>query len=323
MTDAPVDLLSYDPSKPVSLPGVKCAYCGIAIGGRGSTNDHVVARRFVPEGTIGVGIHLQVKACRPCNDRKARLEDDISIITMLPDTAGRFARDDERLVRTVARKARGAISPATRRLAAESYNEVSARIPLGGGLAVTYTGVAMPTLDDQRIAELAYYHVQGFSFFRSFDPSRGHGAWLERRRMLMLGQLTKADWGNPRLRHFTSVMQSWDCCCVVAMADGYFRHAMFKMPGTDLWAWALEWNDRLRIFGLYGDPEEREVFEAGLPVVPADFSHGDTTDGFAMRVNTPLREDEDDILFATPDGFVDRPFTTPHWRQHPTQNLET
>lgn len=308
------DLLAYDPDKPVSLPGSRCAYCGLEIGGRATTKDHVVARRFVPESTIAAGFHLQVKACRPCNDRKARLEDDISVITMLPDTAGRHAREDQRLVRTVARKAKGAVSPATRRLAAESYNKIDARLPLGGGVSLTYSGVAMPTLDDGRVAELAFYHVQGFHFFRSFNAALRHGAWLQRDRFVMLGQLTNADWGNPQLRHFVATVRTWDTCCVVDLADGYFRHAMFKMPHADLWGWALEWNARLRVFGLFGDAARRDAFEAGMPEVHADFSYGDTTNGCVVRVDTPLNEDEDDPLFATPDGFEEQTFAPPHWR---------
>jgi hypothetical protein len=254
-----------------------------------------------------------VKACRPCNDRKAALKDDISIITMLPDTAGDYVRDDERLRRTVARKAKGAFSPATRRLAAESYNKISARIPLRHGVALTYEGTAMPTLDDQRVALLAYYHVQGFCFFRSFDRARGHGRWLERDRFLMLGKLTNGDWGNPRMRDFMAETSAWDPTCLTVLADGYFCHVMRKQPDADLWAWALEWNGRLRVFGLYGEPDARDRFAAGLPEHPMDFGYGDTTNGLAVRYDTGLSRDED-ILFSLPAGFDPRSFAERHWR---------
>lgn len=308
------DLLQLNPDKPISLPGIKCAYCGCAIGGKTSTNDHVVGRRFVPESTIGNGFNLKVKACETCNGKKAQLEDDISIITMLPDTAGRYVREDERLVRTVARKAKGAISPATRRLAAQSYNEIKARVPVGGGVSLTYSGIAMPTLEDQRVARLAFYHVQGFSFLRSYDKARQHGAWLESAKFLMLGQLTRPDWGNPRLRHFTAITREWDCINLMNMADGYFRHAMFKAPDVELWAWALEWNERLRVYGLYGEAEAKDRFAADMPAVPVDFRSGDTTNGFMFRIETPIGDDEDDLLFAAPDGLAERPFAPPHWR---------
>ena len=132
----------------------------------------------------------------------------------------------------------------------------------------------------------------------------------------MLGQLIDADWGNPRLRHFTTTARTWETCCVVNLADGYFRHAMFMHPKANLWAWALEWNGRLRVFGLFGEAAAQEAFVAGLPEVRADFGHGDTTNGFVMRVDTPLGED--DLLFATPDGFEELPFARPHWRDPPS-----
>jgi hypothetical protein len=308
------DLLAFDPDRPVTLPGRRCAYCGCDLQRRTTTRDHVVARKFVPEGTLATGFHLQVKACHSCNGKKAQLEDDISLITMLPNTAGKLVRDDERLTKTVARKARGAVSPATRRLAAESYNRVKASYRLGGGVSLTYEGLAMPTLDDQRVARLAFYHVQGFCHFRSFDSARGHGRWLEPANFLMLGQLTEADWGNPRLRYFTNETARWERVCLTVLADGYFRHAMFKRPGAELWAWALEWNARLRIFGLYGDEGERAAFESSLPTVPLALMVGDQVNGFALRVDTPLNDDED-VLFAVPDGYEERPYANPHWRK--------
>jgi len=232
---------------------------------------------------------------------------------MLPDTAGNYARDDERLRRTVARKSKGSISPATRRLVAQSYNEVNARVPIGGGVSLTYNAVAMPTLDDQRVARLAYYHVQGFCFFRSFDRDRRHGKWIEPDRFLMLGQLINADWGNPRMRHFMAEIAAWEPSCLAVLADGYFRHTMRKEPDADLWAWALEWNGRLRVFGLYGETELRDEFISRMPKLVPDLSYGDTTNGLVMRYDTPLSEGEDD-LFEIPHDLDERAHAEPHWR---------
>jgi len=232
---------------------------------------------------------------------------------MLPDTSGRYVREDERLIRTVARKAKGAVSPATRKLAAQSYNQIAVRVPLGGGVALTYNGIAMPTLDDQRVARLAYYHVQGFCHFRSFNRDRGHGRWLERDKFLMLGQLIDADWGNPRLRSFMEKISTWERTCLMVLADGYFCHVMFKNPDVDLWAWALQWNGRLRVFGLYGEESEREAFCSAMLTPKADLSCGDEVNGFVMRVDTPI-SDEDDILFNSPSDMDTRPLAPKHWR---------
>jgi hypothetical protein len=307
------DLVAYDPHKPVALPGRRCAHCAIPLERRTSTQDHVVGRRFVPEGTLATGFFLQVKACRRCNDRKAALEDDVSVITMLPDTTGRLVRDDERLRRTVARKSRGAISPTTRRLVAQSYCQMEASVPVAQGLSMRMNGLAMPLLPDERVAALAFYHVQGFCHFRSFDPTRGHGSWLDRRRFLMLGSAMKEDWGNPHLTHFTAVTGDWDPSCIALLADGYFSHVMRRRGQDDIWSWALEWNGRMRVFGIYGGDAERAEFTSGMPPLLMDFMHGDTTNGFAMRYETPLPEDQD-RLFDLPDGFTERVYAAPHWR---------
>lgn len=308
------DLLHFNPDRAITLPGSKCAYCGTKIEGRGRTKDHVIARNFVPQGAIADGFNLIVQSCRPCNDRKARLEDDISLITMLPDTAGNLVRDDPRLRATIARKSKGSVSAATRKLAAESYPKINFRMPVRPGLALTYDGVARPSIDEQRVARLAYFHVQGFAFFRSFNRERGHGAWLEPGEFLTLGYLTESDWGNPRMRHFVERIQNFDRVAHVAAADGYFRHVMRKMPDRGLWAWALEWNERYRVFGLYGEKAARDDFVSSMPSVEADLSWGNTQNGFVMRIDTPLGSEED-LLFdlsgvAEPTGFAQA-----HWRE--------
>lgn len=52
----------------------------------------------------------------------------------------------------------------------------------------------------------------------------------------MLGQLTRADWGNPQLRHFAAVTRDRECLSLMNMADGYFRQAMFIEPDGTLFA---------------------------------------------------------------------------------------
>ena len=307
------EMSAFNPEKPVCLPGRFCTYCGKDLNRRSSTKDHVVARNFVPEGTLVSGFFLQVRACRPCNDRKAALEDDISLITMLPDTAGNYARDDERLRRTVARKAKGSVSAATRRLAALSYNKIDASMPLGDGVSLTYSGIAMPSIDDQRIGRMAYYHVQGFRFFGTFNSELGRGSWIQPADFLVLGHLIEADWGNPRIRHFMTDTSAWEPICIAILADGYFRLVLRKHPTLELRSWALEWNGRLRVFGVHGEEGARDAFAAGMPKVRPDFIWGDTTNGFATRIDTPI-SDEDDDLFDPPRDFADRPYTAGHWK---------
>lgn len=316
MTDPSLEpaMRRFDPNKPVTLPGTHCAYCRRPLTPAIRTDDHVVARRFVPQGTLAIGFFLKVKACKTCNGLKSALEDDISLVTMLRDTAGRYATEDPRLHATAERKARGAISPATRRLVAQSYNRIEAKLPIEGGLALNYQGVAMPSVDPERIARLAYLHVQGFQFFESFETARGHGAWIDPARFVMLDYMIEADWGNPVLAYFTDETVGWDLQSFYELADGYFRKIVRKKPGTDLYGWALEWNCRMRIFGLFGDQAERETFLAGRPPIPALYKYGDTTNGFAATEDTPLAEGAADRLFAIGDVQAASGYAAPHWR---------
>lgn len=74
-----------------------------------------------------------------------------------------------------------------------------------------------------------------------------------------------------------------DASCIVNLADDYFRHAMFKDPGSDLWAWAFEWDDRLLVFCLFGEAVSRDAFVAGMPIVEAVSLRGDTMNGSVFR----------------------------------------
>jgi hypothetical protein len=129
----------------------------------------------------------------------------------------------------------------------------------------------------------------------------------------MLDYLTKDDWGNAGLRHFMTAISGWELVGVVAAADGYFLYMMRKHRVFELWAWAIEWNERLRVFGIYGQDSVRESFTQEMPRLEPDFAYGDTNNGFAMRWETPL-SDEEDILFGFPASAIEQEFASPHWR---------
>ena len=101
---------------------------------------------------------------------------------------------------------------------------------------------------------------------------------------------------------------------MAVLAEGYFRDVSRKHPNQELRSWAIERNGRLRVFGLYGDAAARDAFVQTMPEVYADFSCGDTTNGFACRVDTPIG-DEVDVLFELPEDFSERPHASPDWRR--------
>lgn len=104
-------LIYQDFSKPLRLNNTACVYCSTPFTTDvAATKEHVIGRNFVPRGTLAGEWNLIVNACRDCNEKKARLEDDISAITMQPDIAGRHAVDDPRLRNEATRKGKASIA---------------------------------------------------------------------------------------------------------------------------------------------------------------------------------------------------------------------
>lgn len=88
----------------ILLDNISCVYCGIKLHKQNRTREHVVGRRFVPKGTLHQNWNLIVQACKSCNNETSDLENDISAITMLPDTLGVYANDDQVLINESNRK---------------------------------------------------------------------------------------------------------------------------------------------------------------------------------------------------------------------------
>ena len=100
-------------NRAITLQNENCPYCFRPFGsGLVPTKEHVIARNFVPKGTLQGCWNLILQACKQCNAAKAILEDDISAITMQPD-AMVYASDYPRLIAEAKRKAQGSISRLT------------------------------------------------------------------------------------------------------------------------------------------------------------------------------------------------------------------
>src|SRR5688500_6709853 len=72
--------------KATKLASIACCYCGrMETKEVPLTDEHVLGRRFVPKGSFASGWSLIARACEPCNNKKADLEDEISAVTLLSD----------------------------------------------------------------------------------------------------------------------------------------------------------------------------------------------------------------------------------------------
>jgi 5-methylcytosine-specific restriction endonuclease McrA len=91
-------LKEADVRRLIKLNNVTCVYCGVrldALKPAGVDKDHVIGRRFVPKGKLAGQWNLVVRVCKPCHKHKSDLEDDLSAISMHPDTWGLHAHADE------------------------------------------------------------------------------------------------------------------------------------------------------------------------------------------------------------------------------------
>lgn len=297
----------------IMIANTLCPYCGGELRARDRTRDHVLARKFVPQGTLVNSANIGLWACSICNGLKSQLEDDISAITMLPDTNGRFARNDERLRRSSARKARGSVSAATRKRVEHSHPRMNLNLPIqNASLNVGFTG--HPEIDDERAAQLAWMQLQGFWFFQGFDRSLGWGARLTAADFHLVGLVSRADWGNPQIRAFESEMKSLDPQLHAVLAEGYFRATVRRYPGEQTLAWAVEWNEAFRCFGYWGPIRACEEKAESLPALEMTFLAGDTTNGIAFRIETALAEEDDTLFDPPPEMMAATMPETPHWR---------
>lgn len=90
-----------------------------------------------------------------CNSHKADLEDDISAITLQPDSWGRYGHDDISAIEDALRKAKDSRSRRTRKAVKDSSEEIKIQGTLGPGITLSFQYTSPPQVDDNRAFELA------------------------------------------------------------------------------------------------------------------------------------------------------------------------
>ena len=288
------DLTVLSPNRASRLDNITCMYCGAeGCTANPLTNEHVIARRFVPKGALNKSWALIGNACWQCNGRKADLEDEISAITLQPDIGQPHA--DPALAAEAARKAAGSRSRSTREVVGRSYRDHSIEGTLMSSLHVKFGFVSPPQLNETRVHELACMHLRGFFYFMSYNKTLKRGSFLPG----SIGHVFRAnlpDWGNPLLRGFADLTRNWspqlDCVC----AGGFFKIAMkLELAEAALWSFAIEWNKRHRLVGFFGDLDRAQELVNLLP----DLEWKQWDSNTRYRLEVPLAP-EDDTLFANP-----------------------
>jgi hypothetical protein len=280
------------------LRNTTCVYCRCDLEQSGWNKEHVIGRRFVPKGSLGGCWNLIVRACPQCNGRKSDLEDDLSAVTMAPDVEGRLATDDALLASEAGRKGTGSVSRRTGKPVAKSAEAFTVRTGLGSSISVTAKMVGPPQLNHQRAFELARLQMCAVFYRITYDSVTNTGRpWPGVFVPVMLAP--RSDWGSPMMLEFMRATRSWPYRFLGITASGYFKAAVRKHPDQHAagWAWAVEWNQNLRVVGFFGSLEPGMVTSWSLEEWLRQITSRHPGGFFAMRLERRLPASED-TLFA-------------------------
>ncbi|TBU86936.1 HNH endonuclease [Phytopseudomonas dryadis] len=294
------ELVELPGNRPIVLRNVNCAYCGRDFSPeRPATKEHVIGRRFVPRGALNGQWNLILQACQPCNHVKSQLEDDISVITMLPDATGRYAIEDERLPAEALRRADKSGSRKTGRSVAKSQERSSVSPSGFSGVTMTFGFVAPPQVDRNRLYQLAGFHFRAFLFHCAYSKEQSRGPSVLGGYFPVCAD-RRSNWGAPLPRWFMDVTRDWALRAHGMAADGFFKIVIRKCPTRLLWSCAVEWNHSTRVLAFCGDTAAKDQLLAQypLPAAPGSLSFVDS-DGSTVRITEEVPLDEaHDTLFA-------------------------
>ena len=273
-------------NEPVYLPNIACAYCNVDLDERNSTEDHVIGEKFVPRGKLDKSWNLVVKACKSCNNElKAELENDISSITLQPDSYGRYAHEDDEVAISEAKRKSTARSKRTGKSVKDSQEHITIKSSLVKGINFSMSLLAPPQIDPLRESHLAYLQLKGFYYLITFDKISRRGVqWIGG--FLTLNSANRSDWGNVVQRTFMDLFLEWEHRFFVITAGEFYKASIKKHPDEACWSWALEWNKNLRLVGFFGEEQVIDEVVSQLPRL-------------SFRRETPLEESED-RLFERP-----------------------
>ena len=282
------ELKELPPNKPIKLDNLTCVYCSTELSKVKSNVEHVIARKFVPKGSLNKYWNLIVRACEVCNNKKSDLEDDISSITMQPDLCGSHVVDDENLATESLRKSKS-ISRWTSKTVLNSKENLTLKAPFFTG-NITFNLVSTPQIEQERAFELARLHVTAFFYWLTYDETTKIGRFWDGF-YFPIEVTSKKDWGSHLNTTFMKLVLNWELALHGETADGFFKVIIRKQPESTCWSWALEWNKNYRIIGLFGNKESIEKFNSLLGTLKVKIINN-----YTYREEIPL-SDEDDSLF--------------------------
>jgi hypothetical protein len=296
-TDNKEGFIEYAANQPLRLSNINCAYCARLFNDDvKKTKEHVVGRNFVPKGAFDDQWNLIVNACVECNNFKATLENDLSAITMQPDSSGRHVNNDTLLAAEALRKGKGAISHKTGKPVKDSKGAMDITLS-GDNFNLKFGMIAPPQIDFPRVSILAQYFVRGFFFMQTYNNETRTGGYP-------LGEFhplihaDKSDWGNDVMKWFMQETQAWETRLFAITANNYFK-IKFRKSSEGLLAWSIEMNQNTRCIGFWGEKECIADVLQKVPTLQRKHVSGDEVNGLFVRTEKLLSESED-VLFSTP-----------------------
>jgi hypothetical protein len=278
-------------ARDLSLRNRNCIYCCLPLTGKKRTREHVIGRNFTPQGTLDA--NLVAWACIECNNDKSNLEDDISVISMLPPVSRNAAANEWSA--TIGRKLRHAISRRTGKLVRDSTEKLTVKGELFPGFSMSFEMISNPQTDSERVGRLALYHVTAFHYFTTYNKETRVGEAIYGQ-FAVAGNYRRADWGNERARQFMRDTRAWDARFLMKGKDAFFKAIIRRRLPDLIWSWALEWNQSFRVFGFYGDQTLAVGALANLPFLRTMPLASGPNGFIRMREEVALGE-ADDILF--------------------------
>lgn len=240
------------PNVAIVLKNGTCVYCAKPFGTTDYTKEHVIGTKFVPKGTLNQEWNLILRACRPCNHEKSKLEDDISAITMQPDGWGKLATNNPILATEAIRKGKSK-SQRTSKPVNKSSESLSIETPsFGPGVTMTFGFTSPPQVDDDRAARLALLHSRAFFYWLTYKKTTLRGGFWPGG-FFPLPHAVRSDWGNPLHRSFMDIVAGWHFRLIGVSAKGFFKVAIRRHPTAECWSYAYEWNQQVRVIGCFGD----------------------------------------------------------------------
>jgi hypothetical protein len=288
-------------NQPEVLPNVTCCYCRTPLADVVSDTEHVIARRFVPIGTLQKSWNLIAQACKRCNNRKSDLEDDMAVLSLQHYPFDGTDPIYDAHVRECLEKASRTHSRHSKKPVSESIERSTLEMPLGPAV-MTVGLIAAPQVNDDRAFDLANMHAMAFFYLLTYRAEERRGALWPGGGFFTTDVAARSDWGNPIQRWFIDTAAPWHPRLHVTAAQGFFKVAIRKNPDVPVWSCALEWNEGIRVVAFFGEEEPALAIGREMPrLFTAEHVILRSAERItSIRTEVPISSD-DDRMFSTDD----------------------